>query len=63
MVQVLERKLKEANLRIVELEEEVIKAKSRVSLVEQNEQVLRSELQQLLTQLERGVGTNDRCSG
>ena len=31
MIQVLERKLKEANLRIVELEEELIKAKSRVS--------------------------------
>lgn len=56
MVQVLERKLKEANLRIVELEEEIIKAKSRVSLVEQNEQVLRSELQQLLTQIERASG-------
>lgn len=56
MIQVLERKLKEANLRIVELEEDIIKAKSRVSLVEQNEQVTRSELQQLLIQVEQASG-------
>lgn len=56
MIQVLERKLKEANLRIVELEEELIKAKSRVSLVEQNEQSMRSELQQIMSQIEGASG-------
>nr|MBD3325756.1 hypothetical protein [candidate division KSB3 bacterium] len=56
MIQVLERKLEEANTRILELEEEVIKAKSRVSLAEQNEEALRNELQLLVTQLEDTSG-------
>ena len=59
MVQVLERKLKEANLRIVELEEELIKAKSRVSMIEQNEQAMHTELQQILAQIERASGGQD----
>ena len=56
MIQVLERKLKEANVRIVELEEELIKEKSKTSLVEQRELTMRDELQQLLTQIETASG-------
>ena len=52
MIQVLERKVKEANNHIVELEEEMIKVKSTTSLVEQNERAMRRELQVVLDQLE-----------
>lgn len=57
MIQVLERKIKEANIRIVELEQEGIQANSQASLMAQNEQVMRSELQQVLDELE-GVSTS-----
>ena len=56
MIQVLERKVKEANTRIVELEEELIKIKSKTSLAEQNEKTRADELFQLLTQLEKALG-------
>ncbi len=55
MIQVLERKLKEANDRIVEVEEELIKAKSTVSLAEENQLALQREVQQLIVQLEQVV--------
>jgi polysaccharide export outer membrane protein len=51
MIQVLERKVKEANARIVELEEELIKAKSKMSLAEQNEQAMQGALDQVLARL------------
>lgn len=51
MIQVLERKVKEANARIVELEEEFIKAKSRTSLAEQNERAMQDALDQVLARL------------
>jgi len=51
MIQVLERKVKEANTRIVELEEELIKAKSITSLAEQNERAIQDALDQVLAQL------------
>jgi polysaccharide export outer membrane protein len=51
MIQVLERKVKEANARIVELEEELIKAKSKTSLAEQNEQAMQGALDQVLARL------------
>ncbi len=56
MIQVLERKVKEANTRIVELEEELIKATSRISLAEQNEREMQEVLNQVLTQLEESSG-------
>lgn len=56
MIQVLERKLKEANTRIVELEETLIKMKSSVSLAEENEGAIRAELVRLLSQLEDASG-------
>ncbi|PID58238.1 hypothetical protein CSB45_03995 [candidate division KSB3 bacterium] len=46
MAQVLERKIKEANNRIVELEEDVIESNSKVSLAEQSESAARRDLQQ-----------------
>jgi polysaccharide export outer membrane protein len=52
MIQVLERKVKEANTRIVELEEELIKVKSNSSIVEQE----RDEIKRTLTQLEQATG-------
>ncbi len=52
MIQVLERKIKEANLRIVELEEDVIKTNSQSSLIAQNEQAMRNDLQKVLNELE-----------
>ncbi len=55
MIQVLERKLKEANTRIVEIEEELIKAKSKMSLAEQNQFAVQAEVQQLLAQLEQAA--------
>jgi len=58
MIQVLDRKIKEANLRIVELEEEVITANSKTSLVAQNEKDMRNELQKVLNELE-GVSTTN----
>ncbi len=57
MIQVLERKIKEANMRIVELEQEGIQTNSQASLVAQNEQAMRNELQQLLDELE-GVSSS-----
>jgi polysaccharide biosynthesis/export protein len=56
MIQVLERKLKEANTRIVELEEELIKVKSRMSLADENEEAMRNEYVSLLTRLEEASG-------
>lgn len=56
MIQVLERKLKEANTRIVELEEEVIKTKSKISLAEENEGAIRDEFVRLLSRLEDASG-------
>ncbi len=55
MIQVLDRKLKEANTRIVEIEEELIKTKSKASMTEQNQFSLQSEIQQLLAQLEQVI--------
>lgn len=52
MILVLERKLEEANNRIVELEEDLIKTKSSTSLVEQNESDMREQLQQLVMKIE-----------
>jgi polysaccharide export outer membrane protein len=51
MIQVLERKVKEANTRLVELEEELIKAKSKTSLAEQNERAMQDALDQVLARL------------
>lgn len=56
MIQVLERKLKEANIRVVELEEELIKSKANMSLAEQNQFAVQAEVQQLLIQLEKAAG-------
>ncbi len=56
MIQVLERKLKEANTRVVELEEELIRMKSKISLVEENESVIRDEFLRLLTRLDEASG-------
>ena len=55
MIEVLERKLKEANARIVELEEELIKVKSNMSLAEQRQSDAQDEMYQLLAQLEEVV--------
>lgn len=57
MIQVLERKLKEANTRVVELEEDLIKMKSKISLAEENESVIRDEFLRLLTRLDDASGT------
>ncbi len=56
MIQVFERKLKEANTRIVELEEELIRTKSKISLAEENEGAIRDEFLRLLTRLEEASG-------
>ncbi len=63
MIQVLDRKMKEANARLISLEEEVIKAKSRTSLAEQNEQAIRNELQQLVSQLEGAASGEAATAG
>ena len=58
MINVLERKVKEANNRIVELEEDIIKSNSKTSLAEQNELTMRRDLQQVLAQLESASGSS-----
>lgn len=56
MIQVLERKVKEANTRVVELEEELIKLKSKSSLAEENEKALQDQLSQMIGRLEQAAG-------
>ncbi|MCP4403873.1 MAG: hypothetical protein GY801_42025 [bacterium] len=58
IIKVLERKFKEANNRIVELEEDTIKSNSKTSLAEQTELAMRRDLQQVLAQLESASGTS-----
>jgi len=58
MIQVLERKVKEANVRIVELEEELIKMKSKISLAEGNEGAVRDELMHLLNRIADASGSD-----
>ena len=62
MIKVLERKVKEANNRIVELEEDIIKSNSKTSLAEQNELTMRRDLQQVLSQLESASGGTARVA-
>jgi polysaccharide export outer membrane protein len=56
MIQLLEKKVKEANTRVVELEEELIKAKTKTSLAEQNDQDTRDEIHRVFTQMEEALG-------